>query len=54
VGVPPLLVILALIVGWKLVGFLGIILSIPVAAAIQEVVSDLEHRRAFVLGESSE
>jgi predicted PurR-regulated permease PerM len=51
VGVPPLLVILALIVGWKLVGFLGIILSIPIAAAIQEVASDLEKRRDFVLGE---
>ena len=54
VGVPPLLVILALIIGWQLVGFLGIILSIPFAAAIQEVVSDLEKRREFVLGEKLE
>jgi predicted PurR-regulated permease PerM len=53
VGVPPLLVILALIIGWKLVGFLGIILSIPIAAAIQEVASDLEKRRGFVLGEEA-
>jgi len=53
VGVPPLLVILALLIGWKLVGFLGIILSIPFAAALQEVASDLEKRRAFVLGESA-
>ncbi|OGG55321.1 hypothetical protein A3D62_01720 [Candidatus Kaiserbacteria bacterium RIFCSPHIGHO2_02_FULL_49_11] len=46
VGVPPLLVILALIVGAKLAGFLGIILSVPVAAVIQEFVTDLERKRA--------
>ena len=42
VGVPPLLVILALIVGFKLVGFLGVLLSVPIAGAIQEFVSDME------------
>jgi len=42
VGVSPLLVILALIVGAKAAGFLGIILSVPVAAAIQELVSDIQ------------
>lgn len=42
VGVPPLLVILALIVGGELAGFLGIILSVPVAATIQVLVHDLE------------
>lgn len=49
VGVPPLLVILALIVGAKLAGFLGIILSVPVAAVIQELVNDLERRKARAL-----
>lgn len=53
VGVPPLLVILALIVGAQLAGFLGIILAVPFAAALQEVVRDLEKRRRFVLGEES-
>ncbi|HVM73313.1 MAG TPA: AI-2E family transporter [Candidatus Paceibacterota bacterium] len=42
VGVPPLLVILALIVGGEFAGFLGIILSVPIAATIQEFVRDLE------------
>ncbi|MCW9054850.1 MAG: AI-2E family transporter [Candidatus Pacebacteria bacterium] len=46
VGVPPLLVIIALLIGAQLAGFLGIILSVPVAAVIQELVSDLEKRRA--------
>ncbi len=48
VGVPPLLVILALIVGAQLAGFLGVILSVPIAAAIQEFVGDLERARAQI------
>lgn len=47
VGVPPLLVILALIVGAKLAGFLGIVLSVPAAGALQELVKDIENRRVF-------
>lgn len=54
VGVPPLLVILALIVGAQLAGFLGIILSVPIAAVIQEFVNDFTRRRGFVFGESDE
>ncbi len=45
VGVPALLIILALLVGAKLAGFLGIILSVPAAAVIQELVRDLQQRR---------
>ena len=45
VGVPPLLVILALIVGAELAGFLGIILSVPAAATLQELVRDFEAGR---------
>jgi len=47
VGVPPLLVIIALLVGAQLAGFLGILLSVPAVAVIQELVSDLQRRRAF-------
>jgi predicted PurR-regulated permease PerM len=45
VGVPPILVILALLVGAKLAGFLGILLSVPVAAALQELFTDMERAR---------
>lgn len=45
VGVPPLLVILALLVGAKLAGFLGILLSVPIAGAIQELVADIDRRK---------
>ncbi len=45
VGVPPLLVILALLIGAKLAGFIGILLSVPVAAALREFVNDIENHR---------
>lgn len=45
VGVPPLLVILALIIGGQLAGFLGIILSVPAAAILQEFAHDIETGR---------
>ncbi len=48
VGVPPLLVILGLIIGWNVAGFLGILLSVPISAAIQEFVSDWSKGKMFV------
>jgi predicted PurR-regulated permease PerM len=42
VGVPPILVILALVIGWKLAGFLGLLLSVPVATTLMEYFSDME------------
>ncbi len=45
VGVPPLLIILALIIGFELAGFLGVILSVPVAATLQELARDIESGR---------
>ena len=45
VGVPPILVILALVVGAQLAGFLGIVLAVPVAAALQEGVAELRRTR---------
>ncbi len=45
VGVPPLLVILALIVGAKLAGFIGVLLAVPLAAALRELVDDIEAGR---------
>lgn len=42
IGVPPIIVILALIAGAKLAGFLGLILSVPLAAMVMEYFKDLE------------
>ncbi len=51
VGVPPLLVILALFAGGELAGFLGILLSVPIAAALQEFVHDVQKRKDQALAE---
>jgi predicted PurR-regulated permease PerM len=40
IGIPPLLVIIALIAGGEIAGFLGVLLSVPIAAAAQEFFSD--------------
>lgn len=45
VGVPPLVVIIALVMGGTLVGFLGMILAVPVAAALMEFTNDLQKER---------
>jgi predicted PurR-regulated permease PerM len=42
VGVSPILVILSLVIGAKLAGFLGAILAVPIAAALMELVDDIE------------
>src|SRR3989339_106906 len=42
VGVSPIIVILALIVGAKLFGFLGILLSVPVTSALMEFIDDIQ------------
>lgn len=45
VGVPPIVSIIALVTGGTLAGFLGVLISVPVAAAIMEFVSDFEERK---------
>lgn len=42
IGIPSLLAILALIIGAQLAGFLGMIIAVPVAAALMEFLSDVE------------
>jgi len=54
VGVSPILVILALIVGAKLAGFLGIILSAPLTAALMEFVDDIQKNKDMVLHKNEE
>ena len=41
-GVPPIIIILAIVVGFKLAGFLGVLLSVPVATIIMEFLNDLQ------------
>ena len=48
VGVPPLLVIVALIAGYTLAGFLGVLLSVPMAAVLLELMTDFDKRKRRV------
>jgi predicted PurR-regulated permease PerM len=50
-GVPSVIVLIALVVGAKIAGLLGILLSIPVAVLMLELVSDAEKRRIDALTE---
>lgn len=52
VGVPPILVIIALLIGVKLAGFMGVILSVPLAAALMEFVNDIEKKKILEAGEA--
>lgn len=41
-GVPPIVIILAIIAGAQLAGFLGIFIAVPVSAAVMEWVGDVQ------------
>lgn len=45
VGVPPIVSILAIVIGGKLAGFLGVIISVPIAAVLMEILNDIEKRK---------
>jgi predicted PurR-regulated permease PerM len=42
IGINPLVVIISLLVGYQLAGFLGVVLAIPLATLLMEFVNDLE------------
>lgn len=45
VGVPPIVSILALIIGGKLAGFIGLVIAVPLAAVAMEFLNDVEKRK---------
>jgi len=47
VGLSPLVVILAVLIGFELAGFWGLVLAIPVAVFVMELMSDLEKKKIF-------
>lgn len=52
IGMPPIVSIMALVIGGELAGFLGIIVAVPVAAVVMEFLSDLEERKIAKLAEA--
>lgn len=47
VGVPPLLVIIALVAGAQLAGLIGVLLSIPISVALVEFMDDVDRKKKF-------
>lgn len=47
-GIPPLLVIISLVAGVELAGFVGVILSIPIAVFIFEYLDDHNNRKKLI------
>jgi len=45
VGIPALVAIISLIVGFQLAGFLGVLISVPVAAGIMEYLGDVDRKK---------
>jgi predicted PurR-regulated permease PerM len=54
VGVPAVVSILALVVGAQLAGFLGVLISVPVASVIMELLHDLGEHKAIAHSNSHE
>lgn len=46
IGVPPMVSIIALLVGARLAGFLGLIIAVPLAAILMEFLSDIEKQKS--------
>ncbi|MEK7194248.1 MAG: AI-2E family transporter [Patescibacteria group bacterium] len=46
IGVPPMVSILALLIGFELAGFIGIIISVPLATVLIELISDHEKEKS--------
>lgn len=44
-GVPPIVSILALIIGFKLAGFVGLLISVPLATMLMEFLNDVEKNK---------
>jgi predicted PurR-regulated permease PerM len=45
VGVPPLLVIISLVAGAEIAGFIGVLLSVPISVALMEYLDDVDKRK---------
>lgn len=53
IGVPPLIVIIALLVGAKLAGIMGMILAMPMAVLMLEIVDDVQSKKQHRIQESN-
>jgi predicted PurR-regulated permease PerM len=54
IGVPPLLVIIALVAGAQLAGLVGALLAVPISVALMEFIDDVERKKRFVTTDTEE
>lgn len=54
IGVPPLLVIIALVAGATLSGLVGALLAVPLSVAFMEFIDDVERKKRFTTPEVEE
>lgn len=52
IGVPPMISIIALVIGGQLGGFLGLLVAVPIAAIIMEFIADWEKKKIVKLSEA--
>jgi predicted PurR-regulated permease PerM len=48
VGLSPLVVILSALIGFELAGIWGVVIAIPIAVIVMEIMNDLEKRKTIV------
>ncbi|MFA6397910.1 MAG: AI-2E family transporter [Candidatus Paceibacterota bacterium] len=48
VGIPPIVVILSILIGWELAGFWGVVLAVPVSVVLLEFTGDIEKKKIKV------
>lgn len=53
IGIPPIVSIVALVIGGELGGFLGMLVSVPMVAAVMEFLNDLEEKKVAQLSASN-
>lgn len=54
IGIPPLVVIIALVAGAELAGLVGALLAVPLSAVLMELIEDVEKHKRFTPEEISE
>ena len=50
IGVPPLLVVIGMVVGFQVAGLWGVILAVPGSAVLMELISDYDQRKRLFTG----
>lgn len=45
IGIPPVIVIISLVIGWTLAGFMGVVVAVPIATTLMEYLNDISFKK---------